>query len=247
MLLLQVIIAVSVLLGLFILSLVLKIFDSKGSVAALILGAWVAFLGSDAWLILMVLFAASSYVATRAFFRKKRAINLQEGSTGERGPSNILFAGIIGAAIALFYYLSQVFRDPGFPYFELFAISFAVINADTFASELGSLDRKVYMITTFKKTVPGANGGVSLTGTAASGLGGFLIGIFFVYLNNGYFLVWPVVFITAMGTLGSAVDSVLGDRLENRNIIGKGMVNFLASLVTVSAAVLLLLTFPVLG
>ena len=241
---LSIILVVIILLVLFTLSLKLKIFDLKGSVAALILGAWVAFMGSILWLILMVFFALSSYMATRAFFTKKKEMNLQEGRSGERRTTNIVFAGVIGAVIAFVFFLSSRI-DPGeFPYFELFAISFASINADTFASEIGSVDSKVYLITTFRKTRQGINGGVSITGIAASILGGFLVGLVFVLLDFGYFSVIPALFITAMGVFGSTIDSILGALYENAGKINKGTVNFLATLASVILSVVLIYLLP---
>ncbi len=52
-----------------------------------------------------------------------------------------------------------------------------MVNADTFASEIGVIDRNVYMITNFKRTVPGVNGGVSLTGEMAALGGSLIVGI----------------------------------------------------------------------
>ncbi len=241
------IITVLILLFLFTISLKLRIFDFKGSVAALIMGAWVAFLASVYWLILMVLFAVSSYLATRAFFDTKKKLNIQEGKSGERRTSNIMFAGGIGAAIALLFFINNLVDPISFPFFELFAVSFAVINADTFASELGTVDRNVYLITTFERVERGVNGGISATGTLASALGSLIVGIIFSFLEFGSFYVLPVLFITAMGFLGSIVDSFAGAIYENRGKISKGMVNFIATFAAVAVSVVLLEIIPLLS
>jgi uncharacterized protein (TIGR00297 family) len=112
-------------------------------------------------------------------FEMKKAKKLQEGEQGERTTSNVLYAGIIGLALACINFAHTLLHSLPFDYFELFAISFSVINSDTFASELGVVDKNVYMITTFKRTTPGINGGVSLTGEIAA---------FFWGTNNWSFL-----------------------------------------------------------
>lgn len=112
-------------------------------------------------------------------------------------------------------------------------MSFSVINSDTFASEIGVIDRNVIMITSFRKTDPGVNGGISLIGSLASLFGGLIIAITFTFFYFGTFNVPVVVFVTLMGFLGSNIDSVLGGTLENRGLISKGQVNLFSSIITV--------------
>lgn len=221
----------------FILSQVFGVFDLKGGVAAVILGAFISLVASFDWLILLVVFAFSSHVATKAWFGQKKQKELQEGSEGERGYSNVIYAGVLGFFIASFQGVSSSLNLPLMPYFFLFAVSFAVINSDTFASEIGILDKKVYLITTFKRVEPGINGGISLTGTIASILGALIIGIAYSLLKTGAISPLPILIITSLGFVGSIIDSLLGATLENRNIISKGQVNLLSTVITVAAAV----------
>ena len=136
----------------FLLSVKFKVFSRRGNVAALIVGAIIGLGGNLFWLLLMVIFAVTSFIATKAFFKQKEASRLQEGKHGERSSSNIIYAGIIGVVLALL----NLFRiywiyDYG-DFFLLFAVSFSVINSDTFASEIGVIDKNVIMITNFRKT-----------------------------------------------------------------------------------------------
>ena len=223
-----------VLILLFLLSLKFKVFSRKGNVAALIVGAAIGLGGNLSWLLLMVIFAVTSFIATKAFFKQKEASRLQEGKHGERSSSNIIYAGIIGVVLALLNFFKIYWIYDYGDFFLLFAVSFSVINSDTFASEIGVIDKNVIMITNFRKTEPGVNGGISLLGSLASLVGGLIIGITFTLFYFSYFDVAVVVFITIMGFVGSNVDSVLGATLENRGLISKGQVNLFSSIITVA-------------
>lgn len=221
---------------LFVLSQLLNIFDLKGSTAALFVGLIVVFTASLTWLVLMLVFAVTSHIATKAWIDEKKAKHVQEGLTGERGSSNVLYAALIGIAISSLNY----FHPISLPYFELFAISFAVVNADTFASEIGVLDKNVYLITTFKRVRPGVNGGVSLLGQISALVGGFIISISYSLLAFDGIRIIPILLVGIMGFVGCQIDSILGAVFENKDKLSKGEVNLLSSLFTVilSAAII---------
>ena len=96
----------------------------------------------------------------------------------------------------------------------------AFAGADTIASEIGVRDQRVYMITTFERTVPGVNGGVSVLGTAVSTVAALLIAVL------GWFVVtesldWMLLIPFAAGVAGNLLDSVFGALFENRGWISK--------------------------
>lgn len=221
----------------FVISQLLGVFDLKGGLAAVLLGGFISLVANFNWLVLLVIFAFSSHVATKAWFRDKKKMSHQEGLEGERSYSNVIYAGLLGILIASFQGLGTTFHLPDMPYFFLFAVSFAVINADTFASEIGILDKRAYLITTLKRVEPGVNGGVSVTGIIAAVLGGLIIGIGYSLLRTGQISPIPILLVTSLGFAGSIIDSVLGATLENRNILSKGQVNLFATVLTVAAAV----------
>ena len=106
----------------------------------------------------------------------------------------------------------------------MYIAHYAVAAGDTWASELGilSLTHPRLITSLFMKTVPpGTNGGVSLIGTVASGLGGMSIGLTF-YLMSRFATEQDldssqapiIVFATLCGVLGSLVDSLLGATLQ---------------------------------
>ena len=73
----------------------------------------------------------------------------------------------------------------------LFTASVAVAASDTFASEIGCMDKRVRMITTFKKCEPGINGGFSPNGQLAAALGAFTMGMMALalyWLPSGHFV-----------------------------------------------------------
>lgn len=219
-----------ILILLFVLSQLLHLFDVKGSVVAVIVGAIISFTGGIEWLILLIVFASVSQVATKIGFKRKLAKQEQEGTIGERKVSNVVYGGAIGVIIAI---LSVVIPYK-FPYFVLFAAAFAAIASDTFASEIGLLDDKTYLITNFKRCKTGTNGGISVTGTLASLLGSALIALTYYILThgrNGDIAFTSIVVIT--GFLASQFDSILGAVYENRGKLNKGAVNLLASLFAV--------------
>ncbi len=222
-----------ILISLFIISRIFNVFDLKGSISALFVGYIIAIAGSLYWLILMIVFAMTSYIATRFRIKEKMENGLQEGKNGERKTSNVMYAAMIGLIISLF----NVSGLGGFNYFELFAISFAVVNADTFASELGVFDKNVFLITNFKRVKPGINGGVSKLGEASALLGSFIIGITYTILRYHNFVFYPVLIITFLGFMGCQIDSVLGAVLENRGKMSKGQVNLTATLISVIAGI----------
>lgn len=121
--------------------------------------------------------------------------------------------------------------------------SLAVANADTWATEIGTLtDRfRTVLITNFKPVPAGVNGGVSLNGTIASVLGSTLIAsIYGGLMVRGYSMDFLIIVIC--GVLGSIADSYLGalvqtDSLDvfvpgftyEKLVIGNNVVNWMAT------------------
>jgi len=222
---------------LFIFSLKFNIFDLKGSIAALIIGIIVVIFGSLYWLILMLIFAITAYIVTKYKIKEKIKNHLQEGENGERHASNVIYAALIGIFIAF----ANISKFHNLPFFEIFAISFASVNADTFASEIGVFDKNVYLITNFKKIKPGINGGISLLGEISATIGAFIIAISYSLLEFHSIILLPVIIITLLGFLGCQVDSILGSLFENKNKLSKGEVNAFSTLFAVFIGILIYL------
>ena len=102
----------------------------------------------------------------------------------------------------------------------MFISTITVASADTIASEIGIRDKKVYMITTFERTEPGINGGVSVLGTTISTVTALVIAVIgWVAITESFSLLFLIPF--AMGVLGNILDSVFGAVLENPGYISK--------------------------
>jgi uncharacterized membrane protein len=87
----------------------------------------------------------------------------------------------------------------------------ATVNADTWATELGTLSRRPpHLITSGRVVEVGTSGGISPLGTAVSFAGGLVIGLAAALLRRAR-PAWPLILTTALaGLAGSLFDSLLG-------------------------------------
>ncbi len=215
---------------------------AAGAVAAAF-GIVIVLTAGYAFLALLILFVVASVMATRFHIEEKRRKNVQEGTAGERGISNVLAHIVVPTAIAV-----GVAVGPAqtVPLTLLFAGGLAFGAADTFASELGVLSGKARSILTWRPVTPGTNGGVSLPGEAWALVGAATTSVVGYFLFRAFstptagFLPFVVV-VTVAGFLGCQVDSVLGETLENRGYLTKGSTNFLGMLSAVALASILFL------
>lgn len=114
--------------------------------------------------------------------------------------------------------------------------SLTAAAADTVSGELGMLwGRKTVWITTFQPAPRGANGAISLKGTALGTAAGSMVAL----TAWGAGLVGTpeeVILLTGAGFAGMTVDSYLGALLENRGWIGNDVVNIGCTLAGAASA-----------
>jgi len=190
------------------------------------------------FLALLVLFVASSAVATRYRFDEKRRRSVQEGLAGERGISNVLAHILIPAGLAVGAALRPSLAGS---IGVLYASALAFGAADTFASEFGVLAGHARSILTFQPVPPGTNGGISAVGEAfamAASVGTAVVGflVFWVFQGPASSAAAFLGIVGVSGFVGCQVDSYVGELVENRGYLGKGGTNFVAMLSAVALA-----------
>lgn len=217
----------------------LQCLTKGGAVASFLVGSFIGVFSSINAFFLLTIFTIAGFVATMKDFNKKSEQGLQEGKKGERTWKNVLGVGL-PPCIAVALEFAGLLDPTAFAI--MFVSTITVAGADTIASEIGVRDPKVYMITSFERTEPGVNGGVSVTGTAISTVAALLIAVlgWFVLTES---LDWMLLLPFAMGVLGNILDSVFGAVLENPGYISKYTNNCSTALISavLGVAVYLLL------
>jgi uncharacterized protein (TIGR00297 family) len=216
------------------------VLDLLGSALAFALAVLILQTVGFLYLALLIAFVALGFAVTKLFYKRKQAMGVAEAKSGTRGWRNVAANGGVPAIIAGLTLLNWPAEHVALGFIA--AISTA--SADTFASELGVLSRRVYLITKpWQRVPPGTNGGVSNWGhavalagaTIASVVGALLLGVSLT-------LVWiPIL----AGFLGCQIDSVLGALFEEERgraygFLSKSDVNFLAILLSAFGVLLAL-------
>ncbi len=234
-----------------------EVLTLDGTIAAFFVGLVIGILGDVTWLLLLLFFLLSSFVATRYRFALKEAMGVQEGKKGERRASNVLANGVAPMAAAILVFAAPYGFPSAFPRDAagiVFLSALAVAGSDTLASEIGVLSPKPVLITTFKRVTPGTDGGISWLGEACAllaaaytALFGWLVlgavarayGLDPTMPTDGAFLVIPLI----IGFVGCQIDSVIGATLERRGLVNKKTTNLLATCTGAVLAYLILVAW----
>ncbi len=182
-----------------------------GAIAAAFVGTVIFGLGGWQWSILLLAFFISSSALSRLFKDRKRGLNEKFSKGSQRDAGQVLGNGGLATAFVL---LNAIFPHQLWTWIG-FAAALASVNADTWATELGTLNpNPPRMITDLRKRVEaGTSGGVSLWGTVAALLGASVIGLLAAVLYPSYH--WLLfLLITFSGLLGSLFNSFLGATVQ---------------------------------
>jgi uncharacterized protein (TIGR00297 family) len=182
----------------------------SGVASALIVGILTFGLGGWLWGLLLALFFISSSLLSH-FKETEKQVAAEKFEKGHRRDFAQGMAN--GGAGALAALLSAFWPGPG--WFPFFAGVMAAVTADTWATELGTLNpRPPRMITTGEPVAVGTSGAISPLGTVVSATGGLLIGLTAGLLQRrerANTLAWAGL---AGGVAGSLFDSLLGATVQ---------------------------------
>ncbi len=173
-----------------------------------------------------------AWLTTRLGYRRKQLLGIAESAQGRS-------AGQVLANLAAAAGFSLAARLTGQHILLASAMAaLAEAAADTAASECGeAFSDRAYLITSMRAVPAGANGGVSLPGTAAAVAAALVVGAVAAATRV---VPWAGLAIVAgAGILGTIIDSLLGATLEDRGVIGNHGVNFASTLAAGLIALLL--------
>ncbi|GAB4216082.1 MAG: DUF92 domain-containing protein [Roseiflexaceae bacterium] len=186
-----------------------------GWLGAVITGTATFGFGGWTWgLTLIVFFVTSSLLSHFKQQQKQHIAGEKFEKGGQRDLWQTLANGGAGAALALLYGLGG---EP-LGLLAAFVGIMATVNADTWATELGVLNRNPpRLITTLRRVPPGTSGGVSGLGLLASAGGAALIGASATLLLLAEHGRWePRLLLAGLvgGVAGSLCDSLLGATVQ---------------------------------
>lgn len=186
-----------------------------GAIAAAIVGTLIFGLGGFPWAVLLLTFFITSSGLSRMFAQRKAGLHEKFSKGNRRDWGQVVANGGFGAVLIL---LQATFHNQTWPWWA-YAGALAAVNADTWATELGTLSKSSpRMITTGQKVEKGTSGGISLTGTLAALTGGALIGgvaaLFPSSAGTGIPAWHLLLVVTLAGLAGSLFDSLLGATVQ---------------------------------
>lgn len=189
--------------------------DRSGMAAAALTGGLIFGLGGLAWAVLLLTFFISSSGLSKMFAQRKAGLSEKFSKGHRRDWGQVAANGGLGALLAVAH---AAFPQQIWPWFA-FIGAMAAVNADTWATELGVLNRTPpRLITTWRPVERGASGAVSLGGSLAALGGAALIGVMalpFTAVQAGAGLGWAALAAAVVGGVaGSFFDSLLGATVQ---------------------------------
>ncbi len=169
-----------------------------GVLVAAILGIFFFVINPFFWLALLF-FSLSSSILTRVKTNEKSNIILDfEKGSSQRDANQVFANGFVPALFVIGYTLYKLIpslvetgntiTDPFDPFLIAVFTSFAVHNADTWATEIGILSNRTprMIVRPVMKVKPGTSGGVTIDGLIASLLGATFLALlyFILFLVN---------------------------------------------------------------
>ena len=194
---------------------------------AILLGA-----GLPGFAALVALFVLT-WASTRIGYTRKQRLGIAEARVGRDERQVLANLGIAGICSALYAFAGHEQR-----LLVAMAAALAEAAADTVSSEIGqALGGTPRLITNWKEVPAGTDGGITMAGTLAGGVGAIVVCVVgTVTAVFGWRLLWLC---AAAGIIGMLVDSFLGATLERRDVLGHNAVNFISTAIAAVLAVVL--------
>lgn len=152
--------------------------SGSGALAAVVVGTVLYALGNLAWFGTLIAFFLSSTLLSK--WKKKAKAELEDvyEKGDRRDAGQVLANGGLGALLCVASYWVPDAVIPREIWWLLFFGVMATVTADTWATEVGGLNRRPpRSILTWKRVPPGTSGGVTPLGLLASMAGGLFIGV----------------------------------------------------------------------
>lgn len=182
----------------------------SGVAGGMVVGTLTFGFGGWSWGLLLAVFFVTSSLLSHFKESEKRASAEKFDKSHRRDLGQALANGGLGALAALCSVLA-----PAPIWFPFFLGVMATVTADTWATELGTLNpRPPRLITTGRIVEVGTSGGVSPLGTLVSLLGGMTIGLA-AFLSRRRQGGWRLIGVAGLaGLAGSLFDSLLGATVQ---------------------------------
>ncbi len=188
---------------------------ASGALGAVTVGTPIYMAGGARWSALLLSFFLSSSVLSRVGRRRKEAVSAEFSKGDRRDLGQALANGGVAAALSA---LTLARRRWAFG--PAVAAALAEANADTWATEIGTLNRAhPRLITTGQQVEPGTSGGVTPLGLAAAVGGALAVAVPAALLfspaeRSGRGRARVLGAVTVAGVAGSLCDSVLGATVQ---------------------------------
>lgn len=187
-----------------------KSLTKSGAIGAIVVGIFIYCGFSFKGLILLGGFFGSSSLLSKFHSAKKSNLQDMLEKGDRRDIVQVMANGGVPAVLSLFFLTGQSLDQA---VLIGFCISIAAANADTWASEIGTLSKqKPRLLLTLQKVERGTSGAVSLLGTSAALAGATFISIFAGLLFS--LTISSMMFIIAFGFIGNILDTILGQTIQ---------------------------------
>jgi len=192
------------------------------------------FLGISGYTLCVSYFILGSFVTTIKFDQKKKE-GIAEGNNGMRGPANVWGSAAVAMMCAMCTY---IFSD----YSEIFKIAYvssiSTKLTDTFQSEIGkAYGNNTFLITNLERVPRGTEGAISLEGTVAGFLGGFLLILeaYKLHIIHGYDSIFICLISSQIATF---FESYIGATYQDK-YLNNEMVNFINTFIGAFISIML--------